>query len=187
MKLIPHHQGDKHGHREYRSPDGTWKVVRTRRSGGNRNERPRWEVHERHERHADWHCHAAFERRRDALVFLDTTAVTPGGESMAAAKAVPKQRETPERPVFRCVGTPAASQAPPPGRSGAGDGRLRCRGCAAASMLHRPSAAGRPRRCPGERRTGGTPARRARRPPRRRDRYGWSAPSCRSGRLCPTA
>ena len=27
---------------------------------------------------------------------------------------------------------------------------------------------------------GGTPARRARRPPRRRDRYGWSAPSCRS-------
>ena len=49
MKLIPHHQGDKHGHREYRSPDGTWKVVRTRRSGGNRNERPRWEVHERHE------------------------------------------------------------------------------------------------------------------------------------------
>ena len=99
MKLIPHHQGDKHGHREYRSPDGTWKVVRTRRSGGNRNERPRWEVHERHERHADWHCHAAFERRRDALVFLDTTAVTPGGESMVAAKAVPKQRETPERPV----------------------------------------------------------------------------------------
>ena len=86
--------------------------------------------------------------------------------------------------VFRCVGTPAASQAPPPGRSGAGDGRLRCRGCAAAPMLHRPSAAGRPRRCPrGERRTGGTPARRARRPPRRRDRYGWSAPSCRS-RLC---
>ena len=79
MKLIPHHQGDKHGHREYRSPDGTWKVVRTRRSGGNRNERPRWEVHERHERHADWHCHAAFEPRRDALVFLDTTAVTPGG------------------------------------------------------------------------------------------------------------
>ena len=99
MKLIPHHQGDKHGHREYRSPDGTWKVVRTRRSGGNRNERPRREVHERHERHADWHCHAAFERRRDPLVFLDTTAVTPGGESMAAAKAVPKQRETPERPV----------------------------------------------------------------------------------------
>ena len=42
MNLIPHHQGDKHGHRE-----GTWKVVRTRRPGGNRNERPRWEVHER--------------------------------------------------------------------------------------------------------------------------------------------
>ena len=70
MKLIPHHQGDKHGHREYRSPDGTWKVVRTRRSGGNRNERPRWEVHERHERHADWHCHAAFERGQALLVLL---------------------------------------------------------------------------------------------------------------------
>ena len=65
-------------------------VVRTRRPGGNRNERPRWEVHERHEDLADLHCHAAFERRRDALVFLDTTAVTPG-----AAKAVPKQRRPP--------------------------------------------------------------------------------------------
>ena len=32
-------------------------------------------------------CHAAFERRRDALVFLDTTTVTPGGESPAAAAA----------------------------------------------------------------------------------------------------
>ena len=95
MKLIPHHQGDKHGHREYRSPDGTWKVVRTRRPGGNPNERPRWEVHERHEDHADWHCHAAFERRRDALVFLDTTAVAPRGKSTASP---PKQRETPERP-----------------------------------------------------------------------------------------
>ena len=56
MRLIPHHQDDRH-RREYRSPDGTWRVVRTRRPGGNRNERPRWEVHE--------HCHAAFERRRD--------------------------------------------------------------------------------------------------------------------------
>ena len=85
MKLIPHHQDDRHGRREYRSPDGTWRVVRTRRPGGNRNERPRWEVHERPAALAPWHCHAAFERRRDALVFLDTTAVTPGGESAAAA------------------------------------------------------------------------------------------------------
>ena len=46
MRLIPHHQDDRH-RREYRSPDGTWRVVRTRRPGGNRNERPRWEVHER--------------------------------------------------------------------------------------------------------------------------------------------
>ena len=27
MKLIPHHQDDKHGTREYRSPDGAWRVV----------------------------------------------------------------------------------------------------------------------------------------------------------------
>ena len=96
MRLIPHHQDDRH-RREYRSPDGTWRVVRTRRPGGNRNERPRWEVHERPEAHAPWHCHAAFERRRDALVFLDTTVVTPGGESTAASAAPPKRSETPER------------------------------------------------------------------------------------------
>ena len=53
--------------------------------------------HERHEDHAGWHCHAAFERRRDALVFLDTTAATPGGESTAVTTMAPKQRETPER------------------------------------------------------------------------------------------
>ena len=47
MKLIPHHQDDKHGTREYRSPDGPWRVVQTRRPGGSRNARPRWEVHER--------------------------------------------------------------------------------------------------------------------------------------------
>ena len=41
MRLIPHHQDDRR-RREYRSPDGTWRVVRTRRPGGNRNERPRW-------------------------------------------------------------------------------------------------------------------------------------------------
>ena len=96
MRLIPHHQDDRH-HREYRSADGTWRVVRTRRPGGNRNERPRWEVHEHPEAHAPWHCHAAFERRRDALVFLDTTVVTPGGESTAASAASPKRSETPER------------------------------------------------------------------------------------------
>ena len=43
MKLIPHHQDDKHGTREYRSPDGAWRVVRTRRPGGSGNARPRWE------------------------------------------------------------------------------------------------------------------------------------------------
>ena len=94
MKLIPHHLDDnEHGQREYRSPDGAWRVVRPRRR---RNERSRWEVHERHEVRADWRRHAAFERRRDALVFLDTSAVTPG-ENLVAAAAAPKERETSER------------------------------------------------------------------------------------------
>ena len=95
MKLIPHHQDDKHGPREYRSPDGAWRVVRTRRPGGSRNALPRWEVHERCEgRGAGWRHHAAFERRRDALVFLDTTAAASGGESVTTAPA--RRRETPE-------------------------------------------------------------------------------------------
>ena len=95
MKLIAHHQQDhEHGRREYRSPNGTWRVVRTRRPGGNRNERPRWEVHEDR---AVWHCHVAFKRRRDAVVFLDTTAVTPEAGNTAAAAGNPKQR-APERP-----------------------------------------------------------------------------------------
>ena len=93
MKLIPHHQDDKYGPREYRSPDGTWRVVRTRPSGGSRNPRPRWEVHERCEdRAGGWHHHAAFERRRDALVFLDTTAATPGNENVTT---VPPRRGEP--------------------------------------------------------------------------------------------
>ena len=80
MKLIPHHQDD-NGPREYRSPDGTWRVVRTRRPGGSRNARARWEVHERCEgRGAGWRHHAALERRRDALVFLDTTAPAGAGK-----------------------------------------------------------------------------------------------------------
>ena len=79
MKLIPqHHDDDEHGRREYRSPDGTWRVVRPQRR---RNERSRWEVHERQRGRSGWRCHAAFERRRDALVFLDTMAVTSGGEA----------------------------------------------------------------------------------------------------------
>ena len=75
MRLIPHHQDDKYGPREYR---------------------PRWEVHERQEgRAAGWRRrHAAFERRRDALVFLDTTAAEPGNKSVTTAP--PRRRETPE-------------------------------------------------------------------------------------------
>ena len=92
-RLIPHHQDDKYGPREYRSPE---RVVRTRRPGGSGNDRPRWEVHERQEgRAAGWRRrHAAFERRRDALVFLDTTAAEPGNESVTTAP--PRRRETPE-------------------------------------------------------------------------------------------
>ena len=41
---------------------------------------------------AGWRHHAAFERRRDALVFLDTTA--PAGESVTAAPL--RRPETPE-------------------------------------------------------------------------------------------
>ena len=86
MRLIPHHQDDKYGPREYRSPDGTWRVVRTPRPGGSRNDRPRWEVHERHDgRAGGWCHHAAFERRRDALVFLDTTPAASGSESVTTA------------------------------------------------------------------------------------------------------
>ena len=93
MKLIPHHQDDKYGPREYRSLDGTWRVVRTRPPGGSRNDRPRWEVHERCEgRAGGWRHHAAFERRRDALVFLDTTAATPANESVTTAP--PRRRES---------------------------------------------------------------------------------------------
>ena len=94
MKLIPHHQDDKYGPREYRSPDGTWRVVRTRPPGRSRNARPRWEVHERCEARAGgWRHHAAFERRRDALLFLDTTAATPAKESVTTAP--PRRRESP--------------------------------------------------------------------------------------------
>ena len=102
--LIPHHQAD--GRREYRSPDGAWRVVRTRQPGRKRNEWARWEVHERPEAHGPWHCHAAFERQRDALVFLDTTAVPPGGESTAAAAAAVQTGASPpnagmSRPVVK--------------------------------------------------------------------------------------
>ena len=97
MKLIPHHQDDKYGLRDYHSPDGARRVVRTRRPGGSRNNRPCWEVHERHEdRAGSWDRHAVLERRRDALVFLDTTAAAPGRSGTAVTTAPPRRRETPE-------------------------------------------------------------------------------------------
>ncbi len=63
--------------------------------------RPRWEVHERHGGHAGgWRCHAAFERRRDALVFPDTPAAATEGESVTTAPPRPR-------------GLPEPSQEPP--------------------------------------------------------------------------
>ena len=97
MKLIPHHQ-DGERRREYRSPDGAWRVVRPRRRRN--GERPRWEVHERGSRAGGWRCHASFERRRDALVFLDTTAAAAEGESVTTAPPRPR-------------GLPQLSQEPP--------------------------------------------------------------------------
>ena len=104
MRLIPHHQDD--GRPEYRSLDETWRVVRTRPPGRNGNERARWEVHARPEAHAPWHCHAAFERRRDALVFLDTTAATPAGESTVAAAAAAKRTYRKRQEVMKAAKKP---------------------------------------------------------------------------------
>ena len=41
--------------------------------------RRRWPTKAR-PRAGGWHHHSAFEHRQDALVFLDTTAATPGNE-----------------------------------------------------------------------------------------------------------
>lgn len=102
MKLLPHHEdGDNYGRREYRSADGAWRVVRPRFG---RTERPRWEVHERRrEARAGWHRHAAFERRRDALAFLDTTAAAPAGRERndSARQAAPAPESSPEPPQGR--------------------------------------------------------------------------------------
>ena len=69
--------------------------MRTRRTGGSRNDRPRWEVHERHEgRAGGWRHRAAFERRRDALVFPGHHGPGPGSESVTTAP--PRRREAPE-------------------------------------------------------------------------------------------
>ena len=120
MKLIPHHHDDKHGTREYRSPDGAWRVVRTRRPGGNRNARPRWEVHERCEgRGAGWrhprrlrapagraglpghHGRSAGGRERhdsarqaarDPRTLAGTTPVQPAPDAEGADHARPRRR-----------------------------------------------------------------------------------------------
>ena len=62
--IPPYHQDDnKDGRREYRSPDGTWRVVRPCRRGGNRKRTAHWEVHEpQRGTTPTWHCRAAFER-----------------------------------------------------------------------------------------------------------------------------
>ena len=137
MKLIPHHQDDKHGTREYRSPDGAWRVVQTRRPGGSRNARPRWEAHERCEgRGAGWRHHAAFERRRDALpghpgrsvggrerhdsarqaardprTLAGTTPVQPAPDAEGADHARPRRNPLPGHPVVVVRRAPVRSEA----------------------------------------------------------------------------
>ena len=155
-RLIPHHQDDKYGPREYRSPE---RVVRTRRPGGSGNDRPRWEVHERQEgRAAGWRRrHAAFERRRDALVFLDTTAAEPGNESVTTAPPGDARPPNPRRnPSPACARhgrgrSPTTSTKPAPRTS-----RGRCAACSCTIR-------GRSRR-PASRRPAGSASGSGRRP-----------------------
>ena len=99
MKLIPHHQGDRHGRREYRSPDGTWRAAPaatgTNGPAGSFTNAPRPVPR--------GIATPPSSARRNALVFLDTTTVTPAGESPAAATATSKRRETsqPRKPRKR--------------------------------------------------------------------------------------
>ncbi len=88
MKLIPHHQDDKH------DTDGAWRVVQTRRPGGSRNARPRWEVHE--------HCEGRGRRLASSRRLRAPTgrAGLPGhhGRSVGGRERhdSTRRRETPE-------------------------------------------------------------------------------------------
>ena len=69
MKLTPRHEPGKNGRREYRTPDGRWRLVRTQ-SGPQPNS-ARWEVHEATDQPEEWSPSAAFAKRRDAKLFLE--------------------------------------------------------------------------------------------------------------------
>ena len=123
MKLIPHHQDDKHGTREYRSPAGAWRVVQTRRPGGSRNARPRREVHhgrsvggrERHD--------SARQAARDPRTLAGTTPVQPAPAAEGADHARPRRNPLPGHPVVvvrRPAGSPSGSgRRPATGRQAA--------------------------------------------------------------------
>ena len=61
---MPMHGPGKNGHREYRTPDGRWRLLRTTRP-------IRWRV----DRRAGdaWSTLSAFAKRRDARLFLEET------------------------------------------------------------------------------------------------------------------
>ena len=65
MKLIPLHGPGKNGTREYRTPDGLWRLIRTRTPA------IRWEVQQRTD--TGWLHSATFAKRRDARLFLEDT------------------------------------------------------------------------------------------------------------------
>lgn len=66
MKLTPLHGPGKNGPREYRTPDGLWRLIRTRTPA------IRWEVQRRSDT-AGWVRSATFAKRRDARLFLEDT------------------------------------------------------------------------------------------------------------------
>lgn len=63
MKLIPILGPGRNGRREYRTPDGRWRLFRTRNP-------VRWEVQQRCGAD-DWLQAAAFVKRRDARLCLE--------------------------------------------------------------------------------------------------------------------
>ena len=69
MKLTPRHEPGKNGRREYRTPDGRWRLVRTK--SGPQPSSARWEVHEATDQPEEWSPSAAFAKRRDARLFLE--------------------------------------------------------------------------------------------------------------------
>ena len=57
-----------------------------------------------------WRCHASFERRRDALVFLDTTAAAAEGESVTTLRFAPDRLEEFDELIADALNNPAPVQ-----------------------------------------------------------------------------